>query len=368
MAQTIIGAGDAKAVKRYSVFLAQEHTTESYFDQRFVGRGEEAETPIQQITNLEKDQGDQVTYDLVMNLKQQPTEGDNVIKGSEEGMQWYTDNLYIDQMRGGVNCGGKMTRKRTIHNLRKVALSKKKPYWGRVKDELFFMYLSGARGTDSDWVFPTSYTGFAGNALSAPDSDHIAYGGTATAKANVTNTDKMSLSVVDKVATKAKVVGGGTAGTPAMVPCRIDGEERFVLVMHPFQEYDMRVSTTTGQWLDVQKALATAIGKESPMFKGGLGMWNNVILHSHKTVVGFTDYGVGTNLAARRALFLGRQAAVIAYGSPNSSERFEWIEETDDRGNQLVIVSGCIKGIKKTTFNSKDFGVIAIDTYAAAPY
>jgi N4-gp56 family major capsid protein len=368
MAQTIIGAGDSKAVKRYSVFLASEHTTEGYFDSHFVGVGEEAETPIQQITQLEKDQGDQVTYDLVLNLKQQPTEGDSVIKGSEENLSFYTDNLYIDQIRAGVNCGGKMTRKRTIHNLRKVSLARKKPYWARVKDELFFMYLSGSRGTDTDWVFPTTYTGFAGNALTAPDTDHIAYGGTATAKANVTNTDKMSLAVVDKVATKAKVIGGGTAGTPAMVPCRIDGEEHFVLVMHPIQAYDMRTSTTTGNWLDIRKSLDMGIGNKSPIAKGGLGVHNNVILHEHKTVVGFTDYGAGTNLAARRALFLGRQAAVIAYGSPNSSERFEWTEEMDDRGNQLVIVSGCIKGIKKATFNSKDFGVVAIDTYAAAPY
>lgn len=368
MAVTTIGVGDAKAVKRFSVFLATEHTTESYFDSRFVGVGEEAQTPIQQITNLEKDQGDQITYDLVMNLKQQPTEGDSVIKGAEEQMAFFTDSLYIDQLRAGVNCGGKMTRKRTVHNLRKVALSKKKPYWGRVKDELYFMYLSGARGVDTDWVFPTGYTGFAGNALSAPDTNHLVYGGTATAKANVTSSDKMSLATIDRTVTKAKVIGGGTAGVPAMVPCKIDGEERFVLVMHPFQEYDLRIATGTGGWLDVQKALATAIGKESPMFKGGLGVWNNVILHSHKSVVGFSDYGAGTNLPARRALFMGRQAAVVAYGSPNSSERFEWTEEMDDRGNQLVIVSGCIKGIKKTTFNSQDFGVIVIDTYAATSY
>ena len=133
------------------------------------------------------------------------------------------------------------------------------------------------------------------------------------------------------------------------------------------EEAPLRVDFAGG-WLDVQKALATAIGKESPMFKGGLGVWNNVILHSHKSVVGFSDYGAGTNLPARRALFMGRQAAVVAYGSPNSSERFEWTEEMDDRGNQLVIVSGCIKGIKKTTFNSQDFGVIAVDTYAATSY
>ena len=35
----------------------------------------------------------------------------------------------------------------------------------------------------------------------------------------------------------------------------------------------------------------------------------------------------------------------------------------DDRGNALAITSGSIFGIKKVRYNSKDFGVIAVDTY-----
>jgi hypothetical protein len=56
MARTIIGVNDAKAVKRYSGLLAYDESQKSYFGQRFIGRGAEAETPIQLLTDLESTQ------------------------------------------------------------------------------------------------------------------------------------------------------------------------------------------------------------------------------------------------------------------------------------------------------------------------
>jgi len=49
----------------------------------------------------------------------------------------------------------------------------------------------------------------------------------------------------------------------------------------------------------------------------------------------------------------------------------DWHEETDDRGNELVITSSCIRGDKKTRFEIRgsqyDLGVIAIDSASADP-
>jgi N4-gp56 family major capsid protein len=151
----------------------------------------------------------------------------------------------------------------------------------------------------------------------------------------------------------------------------IDGEEHYVLLMNPFQAYDLRTASGTNTWSDYQKAMATAVGNKSPIFKGGLGMINNVVLHMHKAVVRFSDYGAGSNVAAARSLFMGVQAGAIAFGSPGTGMRFDWHEEMDDRGNQLVVDSGCIWGFKKCQFaiNSvgTDFGVISVDTAAADP-
>jgi N4-gp56 family major capsid protein len=166
-------------------------------------------------------------------------------------------------------------------------------------------------------------------------------------------------------------MGGGTTGIPAIQPVMIDGEEHFVLVMHPWCEYDVRTGVGTGGWLDIQKALATSEGRNSPICKGGLGLHNNIILHKHKGVIRFGDYGAGSNVAAARNLLMGRQAGVVAFGSPGTGLRFDWNEELEDRGNQVVITTGSIFGVKKSRFTVEgvgyDFGVMALDTACADP-
>jgi len=377
MARTIVGVNDAKAVKRYSGLLAYDESQKSYWGQRFVGRGAEAEVPIQLLSELESDAGEQITYDLLAELKMAPVEGDDILEGKEEAQKFYTDSIYIDQARCGVNTGGRMTRKRTLHNLREKARRQQSSWWARLKDELRFIYLSGARGINANFILPLGYTGRANNALVAPDTNHILYGGNATAKNNMTNeaagvagSDTFDLRLVDRAKTKADSQGGGATGIPVLQPCKIDGNETFVCVMHTFQEDDLRSNTNTGQWLDIQKSAATAEGRNSPLFKGSLGIYRGVILHSHRNVVRFNDYGAGGTFEAARALFMGSQALVEAYGSPGTGLRFDWTEEPRDNNNQVVISSSCIWGTKKVSFTTdigqQDFGVFALDTYAAS--
>ena len=377
MARTIVGVNDAKAVKRYAGLLAYDESQKSYFGQRFVGRGAEAEVPIQLLSELESDAGEQIAYDLLAELKMAPVEGDDILEGKEEAQKFYTDTIYIDQARCGVNTGGRMTRKRTLHNLREKARRQQSSWWARLKDELRFIYLSGARGVNTNFILPTGYTGRANNALVAPDTNHILYGGNSTAKSNMTNeaagvagSDTFDLRLVDRAKTKADSQGGGATDIPVLQPCKIDGEEVFVCVMHTFQEDDLRSNTGTGQWLDIQKAIAASEGRKSPMVKGSLGMYRGCILHSHRNVIRFNDYGAGGTYEAARALFMGSQALVEAYGSPGTGLRFDWHEEVRDNGNQVVISSNCTWGTKKVSFNTpigaQDFGVFALDTYAAS--
>ena len=377
MARTIVGVNDAKAVKRYAGLLAYDESQKSYFGQRFVGRGAEAEVPIQLLSELESDAGEQIAYDLLAELKMAPVEGDDILEGKEEAQKFYTDTIYIDQARCGVNTGGRMTRKRTLHNLREKARRQQSSWWARLKDELRFIYLSGARGINANFILPLGYTGRANNSLVAPDTNHILYGGNATAKNNMTNeaagvagSDTFDLRLVDRAKTKADSQGGGATDIPVLQPCKIDGEEVFVCVMHTFQEDDLRSNTNTGQWLDIQKAIAASEGRKSPMVKGSLGMYRGCILHSHRNVIRFNDYGAGGTYEAARALFMGSQALVEAYGSPGTGLRFDWHEEVRDNGNQVVISSNCTWGTKKVSFTTgigaQDFGVFALDTYAAS--
>lgn len=371
MAQTIVGVNDPKAVRKFGGVMAVDVGRTSYFNKKFMGQGEAAQTPIQQLLHLQNDAGDTVTYDLIMQLRMQPVEGDKILRGKEEDLKFYTDSISIDQMRGGVNTGGKMTRKRTLNDLRALARKRQAEWWARVFDELFFMYLSGARGINADYTFPVGYPGFAGNALVAPDNQHLLMGGAATSKATLTAADKFDLKLIDRNVARASTMGGGTSGIPAIEPCMIEGEEHYVQVMHPWQEFDVRTNTATGQWLDIQKAAAAAEGRNNPIFKGNCGKYNDVVLHKHKAVIRFSDYGAGANVTAARSLFLGRQAGVVAFGSAGTGLRFDWNEETEDRGNQVVITTSSIFGIKKTAFTidgvSRDFGLITNDTAVADP-
>lgn len=379
MARTIVGVNDAKSVKRWAGLLAYDTSQKSYFSQRFMGRGAEAEVPIQILTDLETDAGEQIAYDLLAELKMAPVEGEDILEGKEESQKFYTDTIYIDQARCGVNTGGRMTRKRTLHNLREKAKRQQSGWWGRLQDELLMIYLAGARGINPNFLLPLGYTGRANNALVTPDSNHVMYGAElsaagveqngATAFNNLDALDKFSLRLVDRAKTRADSQGGGATGIPVLQPCKIDGNETFVCVMHTFQEDDLRANTSTGQWMDIQKSAATAEGRNSPLFKGSLGMYRGCILHSHRNVIRFNNAGAGA-VEAARALFLGSQAAVVAFGSPGTNLRYDWHEETRDNGDKVVISTSSIFGVKKVSFNTdvgmQDFGVIALDTAAAS--
>lgn len=363
MGTTTVGTADSKTMKKWSANLAVDTRKKSYFENRFIGTGDN--NIIQRKTELEADSGDKISFDLCVQLRNKPTYGDAKLEGKEEGLRFFTDEVVIDQVRHAVSAGGKMSRKRTVHDMRQVAKGRLGDYFARLVDELFFIYLSGARGINEDFIEDTSYTGFAGNTLDAPDADHIIYGGAATSKATIANTDYMKRAVIEKALNKAEMMQARNPATANMVPVSNGSEDQYVCLMSPDHAYNLRVSDTSG-WLDIQKAAAAAEGRSNPIFLGGLGMIGGSILHKHRSVVRFDDYGAGTNLPAARALLMGRQAAVVAYGT-SGGLRYSWEEQLKDYGNEPTVASGFIGGIKKTRFNSKDFGVISIDTYAVDP-
>ena len=333
----------------------------SYFSKKFVGWGDN--NIIEEKTDLESDQGDRVSFDLSVQLRGKPIKGDARAKGTEENL--LTDEVIIDQMRHPVSAGGKMTRKRTAHDMRKVAKNRLGDYWAKYMDEMMFIYLSGARGINEDYIEDADYAGHAGNPIQAPDTQHHLMASGAT-KLTVVAGDKMNVAMIEAAVTRARMMRARDPSTANMVPMTISGEDHYVAVVSPYQEHDMRTATGATGWFELQKAAAGAEGSKNRIFRGGLGMINNVILHSHSSVIRFSDYGAAGNIAAARALFMGRQAAVCAYGVGKGS-RFSWEEDTDDFGNEPTVCAGNIVGIKKTRFNGSDFGVMALDTAAKEP-
>jgi hypothetical protein len=81
----------------------------------------------------------------------------------------------------------------------------------------------------------------------------------------------------------------------------------------------------------------------------------------------FNSAGGGA-VPIRRAVLCGAQAVAMATGRDGTGpEKMNWVEELFDYNNQLGVAAGMIAGMKKTQFNSMDFGVIVFSTYAPQP-
>lgn len=359
MSDTSFDFGSALACQRWSQALGMEVPKYMYWS-KFIGKG--SDSPIVRRTELDKAAGDKITVGLAMKLTGPGASGDDIIEGTsaEEGITFHDDAIYIDQLRKSSRSKGKMSEKRTVYDVRSVTRDRLAVWYAEVMDEFISCYLSGARGIDSSFKYDTSWTGFANNSLETPDSDHIVYGGTATGKTDISSSSTMAASIIRRLTAKLAVLD------PAISPLKIKGEDHYILVMHPFQAYSLKSSTSTNDWADIYKN-AGQRGDKNPLFAGALGMIDGVILHSHRNVIRFDDYGNSGDLPAARALLFGAQAGIIAFGSAGAGfGSYDWHEEFDDRGNRRVITVGSIFGVKKSRFNDKDF-VVAVDTYAADP-
>lgn len=349
MATSQYGVNHPMAVKLWSAKLFQEALKQTWLA-KFMGKGTDS---IIQIKNeMSKGPGDKVTFGLRMQLAGNGVEGDATLEGNEEALSIYTDALYINQLRNAVKSDGKMSEQRVPFSVREEARAGLQDWFAGRIDTALFNQLAG-NTAQSD----TRFTGH--NATIAPSSGNIIYAGgnsNETQVASASASNKMILTYIDAAREKA------TTATPTIRPVRVDGEDLYVVFVHPYQVYDLRTSTSTGQWLDIQKAaMAGMKASDSPIFKGALGMYNNTVIHES------TRVPAGSVAGTYRAIFCGAQAGVVGFGQDyNSETSMNWVEKMFDYGNQLGVSAGLIWGAKKAVFNSADFGTIVISTSGAA--
>lgn len=362
MARTTILPTDAGAVKAYSAKVSLDSTKKSYFGSKMTGM-EEQKLPIVQKTDLEAGAGDEVTLYLIKKLTGRPAQGSEKLEGREMRLSHYTDKLRVDKFRNGVNVGDVMDQKRVHYSIRAQARERLTDYIAEVEDELLMMYAAGARGVgDEIQNFPTDWTAWP-NSFEAPDADHIVYPGTVTSKATLTTTDKVTTAIIDKLVAKSKKFIGVAGSGAKMTPVNVEGGNYFVFLMAIEAAWDLRRETGETGWFAFQKAAAAAEGRNNPIFKGSLGLLNGVLLHEHENVIRYSDYGAGSNVKAVRNLFMGAHAVMKGYGfKGNGGVRYQLSESDLDHGEEGVIQYRTILGIKKSRFNSKDFGMMTVDT------
>ena len=308
----------ALARKTWEPGIAVEAEDQQYF-KKFMGTGKDA--IIKVATDLSKaSSGEAITVGLQMKLSGDGIEGDQDIEGTdaEEGLLTYADQVYIDQRRKSTKSKGKMSEQRVPYNTRKMGRDALGVWFGEDYDQQYFMYLSGARGVNTNFHFPLAWTGRCNPAtqtLTTPS--YIIYGDTsgapATSKADLSADDIMSLNTVERCLAKAETT------SPLIRPISKGDSGQYVLLMHTFQAFSLRASMSTNDWLDIHK---NTDGDKSIIYKNCLGEWNGIILHKHRNVIQFSDYGGGANVAAGRALFLGAHAGMAAWGKNGDYGRY----------------------------------------------
>lgn len=352
MATTAYGVNSPEAVKLWRKILFEEALAATWVG-KFMGEG--SDNVLQVITETSKGPGDRVTIILRMQLTGDGIVGDATLEGNEEALVTYTDNLYIDQLRNAVRSGGKMTEQRIPFSIRDEAKTGLADWFAGRFDTVFFNQVCGYTATG----VATAYTG--NNSIIAPTSTRIYRPNSRANDQSLTTGDEFTLSFIDEAVLIAKTAN------PIIRPIKVDGEDKYVAILSPGQVKQMRTNTSTGQWLDIQKAATTGDGSaRNPIYTGALGEYNGVILFEDRRITQGVNSSTSAAVStARRAVLLGAQAAVIGFGQGGSMENMDWNEELFDYGNQFGVSAGTIYGMKKTQFNSTDYGAVVMASYTS---
>ncbi|MDY6827240.1 MAG: N4-gp56 family major capsid protein [Bacillota bacterium] len=355
MALTEFSSTDAQAVKLFSKMTFREAIRGALINKLM---GTDKQSVLTRLTDLEKNAGDQIKYDLLVQTSGSGVTGNNWMEDNEAPMTYYQDDIDIDQLRQ-AHTFDSMSQQRTIHDMRKDAMENLKDWWANTLDNYMFRSLCG------DTTFS-----HAGNTGVAADTDHyivcgdVAHSDTiATDEASLGNNDQIDLMDLDYAKEKSRTI------TPMIRPTKIEGEEYYVAVLHDYSLTDLRVSTNssaTVKWTDIQQ-YANVRGLKNPIFSGANGVYNKVVIYDSNRI-----YSPRANV--RRNLFLGAQAGTLAIGNAYAKMDqgkfgdlpMSWAENIRDYNDKKGIAAGMVFGIKATRYNSKNYGCLVMTAYSTS--
>ncbi|MEO5334301.1 MAG: N4-gp56 family major capsid protein [Magnetococcus sp. YQC-5] len=403
LAATFFGRGIFnKLIRRNS--LTNLLTGKAPSIEKFV-KGERAQTsgsyPIVRITDLEQGGGSEVTMDMFNPLSGMPVIGDAKLAGKMMSMNASTARIRVDQMRGGVDIGGRMTQQRTPHKLRTIGRVSLENWWLRYLDQMKIVHLVGGRGTvmNSDWIIPLAdhpmFATIMGNPVYAPTYNRQFWGGDATGPADMDSADIMTLDTVNKLRAKLD-----EADIPVS-PIKFEDDEQaemnplYILLVTPRQWATLWANSSGNDWQTFLKA-AGLRGPKNPLFTGDTsGMWNGILvkkmdahtiryaqgstiklatnspIYTETTAVVPSNWAAGATMDS--AILLGGQALGEAWGMHSESgQHLSWYEGKTDHNNGLEASVSGIGGFSKIRFRDGqgvdfDYGVAIINTYAPAP-
>lgn len=365
MAELVVPANSgSNNTSSLNPIIVQEKVISQYAErENFFAKymGESPASVIQVVNDLANRPGDSVRVHVFSKLGSPGVDGDSTLEGQESALSYNADLLLLGQKRNAVRLAGRLTEQRSAIDLRKQAGHALGVWAKDWVTELLSVYLAGYRGSRTLTVLPTSFTGFAGNTLRAPDTAHTLVAGAGTA-AGLTTADKMTCALLDKAIVKVQLLIN--SGVPMRA---IDNQGRFLCVITPEQAYDL--------WQDADfvaaQQYAQVRGDNNPLFTGMMGMWKNLIIVVNPAGVihasGATAGGGVLGAPAAQAMILGAQSGAWVKGketgaSMGGAGNWRYTEKEFDFDNQIGFSVATLMGFQKLQFNSQDHGVFSIFT------
>ena len=345
--------------------------------------------PIVMINDLQSQAGDSVEMDLFHNLSGLPTMGDKKIEGRGETLSKTVFDLEINQGRHLVDSGGKMSQKRTKHNLLSTAKTLLGNYFNDLQDEIVMYHIAGARGSyEADGIImPTAdheeFSDIIVNPLQAPTYDRHVFGGDATTFETIDAADVMNLDVIDNISLILEEQANPIKHISFEADQMASESPFYILFVTPRQWADLWSSMTDRKIQELQAAaMKRGTGFNHKVFKGDCIMWRNILVRKYLKPVRFyagdtvavsnndkaattTNKTAGVNID--RAILLGGQALANAYGSTESGAQFKMHTQKTDHENGRETSIAWMNGCKKVRFKDKagranDFGTMVLDT------
>jgi N4-gp56 family major capsid protein len=363
MSTTTYGVNDALANKLWSKSLAVEVSKATAIAPLI---GTSQNSIIQLKNETQKASGDKVTFGLRTQLIGEGVSENETLEGNEESLTTYSDSIFINELAHAVRVKNDQTidAQRVPFSLRDEANSGLTDWYADRMSMMAFIQWGGYTAPTMDFegrsvTLSAKHWGY--NSPLAPSANRIIRAAAAANDESLIAANIFTLDLIDKAVEKAKLAN------PKIRPVRIDGENKYVMYLHTTQVTDLRTNTSTGQWLDITKAIYMGSKQKNPIYDGSLGEYNNVILREAEHVVPGVNSATGAQInTVRRAVLLGAQSAVTAFGMKTAPEKYKRVEELFDYQRELGVSVQTVLGMKKTRFsNGEDFGTIVVSTYAA---
>lgn len=341
---------------RHSKKYFREYVRGNRFN-RYMGTDENA--IIQVKHELEKMNGDNITFPLLTELTGAGVEGDDILEGNEEAQDSYGDTVVINQLRNAVRVAEMDQRKTDIDYYMAARVQLREWSKSNLRDTIIARMLSPV--LDGTTTYAAS-TVAERNAWQAANTDRVLYG---AAKANLSSGDHAtSLATVDAttdilspaMVSLAKRMARD-AGPHRMRPVKVkEDEEWFVLFCNKWAFRDFKNHATYQQ--NLREAMVR--GKDNPLFTDGDLIHDGVILREIVEIPVLSGVGASSIDVAPNFL-CGAQAVMLAWGSQPKIK-----VDTFDYDNQRGVATAEIRGLKKSFFNSKQHGMLSLFTAGVA--